>query len=328
MEKLRVSLFGRFSVECRNQVLDEFNGNKFIELFCYLLLYRNRPHHRETLVNLFWEDVPIKRSRACLRKALWQLRSMLDAHTKLEDYQIILVDSDWVQINTEANFWLDIDVFEQAYNHVQGIPGWELDPASIQNLDSAVEHYKGDLLEGLYQDWCLYERERFKHMYLIMLDKLMDYYEAHNDYEAALTYGLCNLRYDQARERTHRRLMRLYYLTGDRTKALRQYDRCMEILNQELGVKPAKRTLALYERIRADQPIVSRPKTTNTAFGPPAVHSLDGSLDKLKKLQTELFTIQSQIRQEVESIEILLSNLHKRPATQPIDQPLHDDYTY
>ena len=33
--------------------------------------------------------------------------------------------------------------------------------------------YRGDLLEGCYQDWCLFERERLQNAYLAMLDKLM-----------------------------------------------------------------------------------------------------------------------------------------------------------
>jgi two-component SAPR family response regulator len=93
-----------------------------------------------------------------------------------------------------------------------------------------VALYHGDLLEDWFQDWCLYERERLQNIYLAALDKLMDYCEASRDYDAGLAYGTRILRHDLARERTHRRLMRLYYLAGDRTSALRQYDRCVQIL--------------------------------------------------------------------------------------------------
>ena len=62
------------------------------------------------------------------------------------------------------------------------------------------------------------------------------------------------LREDRARERTHRRLMRLYYLAGDRTGALRQYERCAAALRQELDVEPSRRTSELERRIRRDDP--------------------------------------------------------------------------
>lgn len=41
-------------------------------------------------------------------------------------------------------------------------------------------------------------------MYLAMLDKLIVYCEAHHKYEAGLACGNRILRYDRARERTHR----------------------------------------------------------------------------------------------------------------------------
>jgi LuxR family maltose regulon positive regulatory protein len=43
--------------------------------------------------------------------------------------------------------------------------------------------------------------------------------------------------------------MRLYWDTGRRTQALRQYCRCREILHQELGVEPVAETQDIYRRI-------------------------------------------------------------------------------
>ena len=90
-------------------------------------------------------------------------------------------------------------------------------------------------------------------MYLLMLDKLIVYLQFHGEYEVAQGYGATILRYDPARERTHRQLMHLYSLAGDRTSALRQYERCVQALKQELGVKPERKTVELYERIKSDQ---------------------------------------------------------------------------
>lgn len=90
-------------------------------------------------------------------------------------------------------------------------------------------------------------------MYLVMLDKLMEFCEAQQQYETGLAYGSRILRHDPARERTHRRLMRLHCMSGDRTSALRQYQHCVVALEEELGVRPARPTEALYEQIRADR---------------------------------------------------------------------------
>jgi DNA-binding SARP family transcriptional activator len=82
---------------------------------------------------------------------------------------------------------------------------------------------------------------------------MMDFCESRRLYENGLAYGEQILRYDRARERTHRKLMRLFYLAGDRTAALRHYEKCVAALREELGVEPAKRTRLLYRQIEADQ---------------------------------------------------------------------------
>ena len=130
--------------------------------------------------------------------------------------------------------------------------GGDLSDECAHALEQAVHVYRGDFLEGCYQDWCIFERERLQNIYLNVLDKLMDHCQSTGDYEAGLAYGAQMLRLDRARERTHRRMMQMYYLAGDRTAALRQYDRCAAALSQELGVKPSQRTEILCEQIRND----------------------------------------------------------------------------
>lgn len=308
MSALVVRLFGKFHVQCGEHDLIGFDIRKLQELFCYLLLYRDRPHPRETLADLLWSDSSTAQSKMYLRKALWQLQTTLEAQSEPTSGAVLLVGPEWVQINPAANLWLDVVVFEEAFSLVRGVPGKELDCQRVQTLQSAVDLYRGDLLEGWYELWCLYERERLQHMYLAMLDKLMDYCEAHHEYEAGLVYGTRSLRYDRARERTHRRLMRLYYLAGDRTAALRQYERCVVALDEELGVKPDKRTVALYEQIRADQldgsPAAlaeAGPKLETTA-------SLPEVLGHLTQLQALLTSVQRQVQHDIEVVELALNS--------------------
>ncbi len=172
---------------------------------------------------------------------------------------MLLVEPEWIRLNSEADFWLDIAVLENAFQLVQKVPGHELDTQQAQILQNAVQLYQGPLLEGWYQDWCLYERERLQSMYLAMLDKLMGYCEVRRDYETGLLYGMRIMCYDRARERTHRRLMRLHYLNGDRAAALRQFEQCAAALEEELNVSASKGTVALHEQILADQLEEPRP---------------------------------------------------------------------
>jgi len=46
-----------------------------------------------------------------------------------------------------------------------------MDEGHAKKRWNEVEIYRGELLKGRHQDWCLYKRERMQHLYLAMLNK-------------------------------------------------------------------------------------------------------------------------------------------------------------
>ena len=237
MEQLHISLFGKLCIQYGGQVSSGFEASKVQELLCYLLLRRDRPHAREMLASMLWGDhCTTAQSKKYLRDALWRLQSALKSQTGLANSPLLLAEPDWIELRSIAELWLDVAIFEEAYAAAKDKPGAGLDDRNATVCKRAVQLHKDVLLANWYQDWCLCERERLHQIYLIMIDKLMGYAEAHHDYEVGLSYGRRILQYDRAREHTHQQMMRLYYLTGYRAGALRQYERCVAALREELDV--------------------------------------------------------------------------------------------
>jgi|SRR5215216_27074 len=313
MSGLNIHLFGKFRIECDRQVIGFSNVCKAQELFSYLLVYRNRSHSRETLAGLLWGNSTTEKSRKYLRQAIWHLQTAFDTQKVWEEAGITLhTEHDWVQIGTSNTVWLDVAILEEAFSLVEGVPSSDLTPEQAASLQSAVEFYSGDLLEGWYQDWCLYERELLQNKYLTILDKLLGYCLAHQEFDAGQRYGALILRYDRAREHTHRRLMHLYQMAGDRTAALRQYERCTQALREELGVKPDNRTVALYEDIRGNQ-------TTNpveAVMTIDATTSLPEVLCRLKRLQVMLARVQQHVKRDIKAVELGLNHPSKQNRAQ------------
>jgi len=88
MSELKVCLFKRISISHDDQLLKCFNSQKAMELFCYLLIFRNQSLHREILAEKLWRDIKIENKRNYLRKALWQLQSYLNPipNFEVEDF--------------------------------------------------------------------------------------------------------------------------------------------------------------------------------------------------------------------------------------------------
>ena len=283
-------LFGRFTLQAGDQPIQGFNAAKIQELLCYLLIYRTRSFHREAIAALLWNDTPEACSKKSLRQALWKMQSALDRSASCLVKALISVEGEWLQFNNEIDLWVDLAEFEQACQAVEGVRGRDLDQAQVEAVKAAVSLYRGELLEGWYQDWCLFERERCQGMVLHLLDKLMDYCEARGEYEAGLAYGQKTLAQDRAREYTHRQMMRLLALGGDRTGALRQYGQCVQVLKEELGVAPARQTSDLYHEIYEDRfPRAEAGLIPEAPDRPPG--SLGEILSSLQQMQAEIHKI-------------------------------------
>ncbi len=286
MTSLEVRLFGRFSIGRDDRSTGGQVPTKVQELFTYLLLHRKRPVSRESVAALLWRD-GLSQPKKNLRQALWQLQAVVDAESARDEPQLLLVEPDWVLVNPASQFWLDVAVFEQAFDATSGVSGGDLDDRRSRALVAAAELYRGDLLEGCYHDWCLFERERLQNAYLTMLGKLMVRCDALGAYEAGVAYGERILRIDHAHERTHRRMMRMRYLDGDRTAALAQYDGCVAALRGELGVGPAHQTIALFEQIRADR-LDDQVVAPNRPGAPAAETDTTQELEQLRSLLVDL----------------------------------------
>ncbi len=297
MNCLSISLFGRFNAYHNSDILFGLDAAKLQELFSYLLIYRDRPHYREQLATLLWDAKSTTQSKKYLRQALWQLRQHLESCYG-EESVLLQLDGDWVYINMEAPFWLDVNEFEKTFNAVREVPGHEISAEAASQIKKSVQLYKGSLLEGWYQDWCNFERERFQLIYLSMLDKLMSYCANCGDYEEGVAYAILGLRQDPAQERTHQQLMRLHYLSGNRSGALRQYKICEEILQSELSVAPSRMTQLLYAQIQGDQLPTPADKSFPQSASPTG--TLQTLAEQLNKLRIDIDLIQHQVQNQLD----------------------------
>jgi DNA-binding SARP family transcriptional activator len=292
---LSVTLLGRFGAEFGAEPIPLHDGSKPQELFVYLLLKRQQAHTREEIASVLWEDSTSMRSKANLRKALWQLRAALKPPAGTSQTAPLLeVDGEWLRVHPDTEIWLDVAVLENAYTKLRDIDGASLEKNTAVELSDAVALYTGDLLPNRYQSWCIEERERLKHLYLGMLEKLLEFSEVQGEYEAGLHYGRSILAHDSTREHIHRQMMRLHWLRGDRGSALRQYEECVEVLATDLDVPPMRETTKLSECIRdgdGDAPLPIDPADA-------AAGSLEEIVDHLDHLQVVL----GELRQSVQHI--------------------------
>jgi DNA-binding SARP family transcriptional activator len=244
-----VEFLGRARISARGREIAL--SRQSISFLAYLALYRELDHPREVLIEHFWSAHEPARARSCLGTALSRLRKSLDiqGHDWLE-----LSPRGEPRISLSAPIWFDIVAFETGISPALAAPPGALATSVRDNLVNALQHYRGDLLLGWYDDWVVTERERLRLLCLRGYRRLMEHYATAGDIEGALVAGHAALRIEPLQEQVQQRVIELYHASGQRAAAIRQYERLAALLKQELGILPSRNTRALIDCIRAERP--------------------------------------------------------------------------
>lgn len=223
-------------------------------LLAYLLLHNKRTHARDVIATAFWGDSPEVLARRRLNTTLWRLRKVLEPDGVSRGTFLLTPATGELGFNRASRYWLDVDEFEQTSASLVRSGASDLTPAEVDCLERAVGLYTGDLLEGVYDDWVLEDRARLANLYLGALARLASAARAHGDLTRAIFFGDLLLEHEPLREDVHRDLMNAYAAAGRRAEALRQYERCCDVLQRELEIQPLPETVHLAARIAAGKP--------------------------------------------------------------------------
>jgi DNA-binding SARP family transcriptional activator len=250
MDTLRISLIGIVRVNHEGLPAREGIGRAVKALLGYLTLFRHRLHTREVLAGLFWGDSSESKARSCLSTTLWRLRKILEPDGIPTGTYLVTTPMGEIGFNQKSSHWIDVAILETEVKDILSKSYSSLSPKEVHRLGDALKLYRGELLEGIYNEWALRERERIRSLYLKGQYQLLQYHNYHNQYDQGLSCAKTILNIDPLREEVHREIMRFYFKKGQRALALRQYEKCYQTLASELGVTPMEETQLLYARIR------------------------------------------------------------------------------
>ncbi|MCA9925466.1 MAG: NACHT domain-containing protein, partial [Anaerolineales bacterium] len=263
--KLTIRLLGGFTLELDGKPVSGLPSRKAEALIAYLVMHK-RPFPRELLADLLWDDRPQDQTLANLRSLLSGVRRKLGP--------FLTVTRQSIGFNHDADYWLDVAAFTAQ------LPARDPTSVSLPNdlsqIETAVAIYQGHFLDGFYvresrrfEEWASIERERLQRLAVSGLQQLVHDTLNRGQYAAGIEYAVRLLEFDPLSEAAHRHLMLLLARSGQRNSALKQYDICCQILENELGVPPANETTALYQRIRSSQtaPLHNLPPQTTPFVG-------------------------------------------------------------
>ncbi|MCX7792761.1 MAG: transcriptional regulator [Chloroflexaceae bacterium] len=256
--RLNVRTLGAFGVwrgdvEIRDRDWRSIKARQLLQL---LLVERGRMLPRDRIMDMLWPGLDTEAAANNLRVTLSRLTKAIEPNRpEGAPMYYILQQGDTYGFNVDSDHGYDAAEFSDAVEQGRAALQRGQRAEAITRFRQAISLYGGPFLpDCLYEDWSVVERERLELLFTeasLRLGNLL--LEDGNPHEAiGLAWRV--LEYDQAQEEAYQLLMRAYGILGERSTALRLYNRCVAALHQELGVEPLPETVAIYQKIRGSHP--------------------------------------------------------------------------
>ena len=246
---MSVQFFGKLNILAREKPAPRIRGKKNATVLAYLLFHHQRPTHRDILMDKFWRDYTTSSARNSLNVAICCLRKNLSKTFKGQE--IIVYDSQSYGINPDLKIITDTEKFIHYWKKGSAIESSQGIANALGAYNTAISHYKEEFLSDIrFDNWCEYERDNLKEIYLFILNRLGIHFFGQQQYEACINTCRKMLKEDSCLEEVHRKLMACYYHLGLADLALKQYFKCKKALEEELNLSPSEPTAELFNRIQ------------------------------------------------------------------------------
>ncbi len=289
MPHLSLFLFGGFKAALDDIPVTRFRSDKVRALLAFLAVEQDRPHRREALTGLFWSEQSEKDARHNLSETLWRLRQALHD----DDSTFVHANTKTIQFSMASDHSLDVAEFLRATDGRQ---------ATVSDLQSAVELYRGDFLAGFtvpdaapFEEWLLVTREHLQRLATTALSQLTVYYEAQGaaGYAQAERYARRHIELEAWHEEPYRVLMRLYAAQNQTEQAIAMYHALTRVLHHELNLEPSHETNALYKHLRNQSAVIRLQSPVSNLQSP--ISNLPFPATPLVGRETELAQLSEKI---------------------------------
>ena len=220
-------MLGGLVVVHADRKITRFQTQKTGALLAYLALHPGKSHAREAVAEILWPEGDPIAIRNRLNQAISSLRRQLHP-PELGPGSVLVTDHHSLAINSQT-VTTDVDEFERL---VKAADRSESDSEKIQHLSQAVDLYRGELLEGFYEEWIFNKRMHLGDLYDKSLQQLVRSHVAVGSPEGAVEYARRRLLLDPYDESAHVVLMRLYLRSGRPKLALKQYEDLVRAFEQ------------------------------------------------------------------------------------------------
>lgn len=250
---LEIYTLGQFKVNRSGTMIKskDWGRDKTTQLLQFLITNRHqRAQHKEQIIDRLWPGIDQKSGDRDFKVALHGINKVIEPEKSSRSEARFIARQGLSYHLILDDIWIDSDVME---SHIaDGNQCLNSNPElAKEHLYKAIELHKGIYLPNrLFEDWCAEERERLQVLTLAAFITLAELNLEDNPAES-IRLSQQALLIDHTWEDAYRIQMEAYALKGNRPLAIKTYNKCKKVLDEEFGIEPLPITRNLLASIKS-----------------------------------------------------------------------------
>ena len=244
---LKLRFLGKVNIEQdHTDITEKFSGKALI-LLCILFLNHGKPVYRERILSYLWPDSSEEAARYNLRYNIWLIRKIIK--TDSMGNELLQVDRISIMVNDSFDYHCDIvEIFSLDCSN----------GCDYVKLESTIQEFTGDFMEGFYFKNCSYanemilmERNHLEEIRVKLMMKLVNFYEENLHWHKCITILKELIKIEPYDEDIAFRIMEIYEKSGKFSSAIIFYNSFQGRLLSVLGVRPSPSLVKKYHELKA-----------------------------------------------------------------------------
>jgi DNA-binding SARP family transcriptional activator len=203
-------------------------------LLAFLAL-SGRTVSRDATAGALWPDASEARAHASLRSAISRLDEITRESVEVDYLDLRLAEGVTVDLRDSRALAHRLLILDTA-------------PSASDMSSEAIAALSSELLPDWYDDWVSLEAEEWRQLRLHALEALARALAATGRYGDAIESALSAIRAEPLRESATAVLIRIHLAEGNRSEAIRAFERYRAELRAELAIEPTPALFALIGR--------------------------------------------------------------------------------
>ncbi len=227
---------------------DAWTTKRARDIFCHIASNKNRRVEKDILIDSFWGEDDLRTIEKNFHPTISHIRKALNSEQSFKQNFLVFRDGAY-QLNPEFTYSIDTERFEALIDESEKAKRSNEIEVYREKVDAAHKIYRGEFMSGNYDDWAEELRFYYAEQYSRLLNALAEISFEEKKWSDALKYSKEILSEDPFREDAHRLVMKTLAAQGKPAAVQKQFKTLEELLDKELGVKPAPETITTFQEL-------------------------------------------------------------------------------